>query len=112
MRTAVQTFINGMASGDAKTVWMYASEEDQAAFATEGAVYNAFAETFPAFTEAHSVSFEKSWQEGDTPFVELSLTDQAGNAYAATIGLWLDDAGDWKIVSLEVNAVTDQVALN
>jgi hypothetical protein len=58
------------------------------------------------------VTFQTAWQEGDTPFVELALTDQAGNEYAATIGLWLDDAGDWKVVSLEVNAVTDQVALN
>ena len=48
VRAAVATFIDGMTAGDAQTVWMFASEEDQAAFGTERAVYDAFAEVLPA----------------------------------------------------------------
>jgi hypothetical protein len=107
---ALTEFIRGMDEGDAKTVWMYASEEDQAAFETEDAVYEAFAEAFPAFTQAERVTFNSFRNEGDTPFVVLSMTDEAGEAYSADVGLWLDDAGDWKIVSLDIVAASEHVA--
>ena len=104
------TFIRGMAEGDAKTVWMYASEEDQMAFETEDAVLEAFADAFPALTEAQAVSFGSFRQEGDTPFAVVSFKDGSGNQYQAEVGLWLDDAGDWKVVSCEVTALSDRVA--
>ena len=110
VQTALRTFIRGMAEGDAKTVWMYASEEDQAAFETEDAVLEAFADAFPALTKAEDVKFDSFRNEGDTPFAVVSFTDENGNKYQADVGLWLDDAGDWKVVSCEVNAITDRVA--
>jgi hypothetical protein len=110
VQAAVQKFIGGMRAADADTVWMFASEEDQEAFATEQAVYDAFAETFPAFTRAAEVTFDKIWQEGDTPFVELSLRDVDGGNWQATIGLWLDDAGDWKIISCDLTAANQAIA--
>ena len=109
VRMAVESFIRGMSSGDAETVWMFASEEDQEAFATEAAVYEAFAETFPAFTQVAEVTFESFRQEGETPFVELSMTGKDGQRHRAAIGLWLDDAGDWEIVSCEVKPVSAPV---
>src|SRR5687768_3982097 len=47
VRSAVESFIRAMKNADAQTAWMFATEEDQEAFATEEAVYAAFAETFP-----------------------------------------------------------------
>jgi hypothetical protein len=110
VRAAVADFIDGMVQGDTETVWMYATEEDQAAFGTEAAVYNAFAEVFPAFAEAERAVFQRAWREGDTPFVQLSLTNSRGEMHVATIGLWLDDAGDWEIVSCDVRPATALVA--
>ena len=110
VREAVSNFIRGMAENDAETVWMYASEEEQMAFETEAATLAAYAEEFPALTQAQDVSFQSYREEGETPFVELSLRDADGNAYQATVGLWLDDAGDWKVISLDVNPVTDRIA--
>lgn len=107
---AATTFIRGMAAGDAQTVWLYASEEEQDAFATEADTYAAFAETFPALTDVKDVAITETWQEGDTPFIAASLTDSSGQSYLARIGLWLDDAGDWKVVSCDVQPTTAQVA--
>lgn len=110
VKSAITTFIRGMSDADAATVWMFASEEDQAAFATEQAVFAAFADTFPAFTKVSEVTFEEIWQEGDTPFAKLSMTDAAGDHYLATVGLWLDDAGDWKLISCDIKPVSDRIA--
>ena len=110
VRMAVESFIRGMSTADAKSVWMFASEEDQEAFGTEEAVYQAFAETFPAFTQVAEVTVLSFRQEGDTPFVELSMIGEGGENYRASIGLWLDDAGDWKVVSCEVKPVSDRIA--
>jgi hypothetical protein len=110
VRMAVETFIRGMSTADAKTVWMFASEEDQEAFETEDAVYQAFAETFPALTQVAAVTVESFSQEGDTPFVELSMTDANGQQHRASVGLWLDDAGDWKVISCDVKPASDRVA--
>ncbi len=107
---AVEHFIEGMAKSDLDAVWMFASEEDQDAFGTERAVYEAYAETFPAFTKAATVTFSRFWQEGDTPFVEVAMTDSKGAIYRATMGLWLDDAGDWKLISCDVKPLSDRVA--
>ncbi len=107
---AVATFIRGMAEADVETVWMFASEEDQDAFGTEQAVYDAFADAFPAFTHVEKVAFERFWQEGETPFVTLALTDAEGARYRATMGLWLDDAGDWELISCDVEPADDRIA--
>ena len=110
VQNAVQNFIRGMTEGDVKTVWMYASEEEQMAFETEEATYAAFVDAFPVLTEVKEVAFDSYRNEGDTPFVEVSLKDAKGNPYRATMGLWLDDAGDWKIISCDVKSTTDRVA--
>jgi hypothetical protein len=107
---AAASFIHSMSKGDAGAIWMFASEEEQEAFATEDAVLAAFAENFPALTQAKTVAVETVSQEGDTPFVQVSLADGEGNKYQASIGMWLDDAGDWKVVSLDVTSVSDRVA--
>lgn len=107
---AVVAFIRGMAERDVDTVWMFATEEDQDAFGTEQAVYDAFAEVFPAFTQADKVTFERSWQEGETPFVTLALTDGEGVRHRATMGFWLDDAGDWELISCQVDVADDRIA--
>ena len=109
MKNAVSRFLQGMASGDADAVWMFASEEEQDAFGTETAAYEAYADAFPALTRPQAVTFDKFWQEGDTPFVDITLT-QGSSAHRATMGFWLDDAGDWKLVSCEVKPATDLVA--
>jgi hypothetical protein len=110
VRTALADFVSGMAGADAERVWMYASEEDQAAFETEDAVYAAFAEAFPVLTKTREVSIEKIWDEGDTPFVRIRLTDVLGETYTADIGFWLDDAGDWKVVSCQIEPLEARVA--
>ena len=53
-------------------------------------------------TQVKDATVEAIRDEGDTPFVDLALTDASGNAYRATIGFWLDDAGDWKMISCEI----------
>ena len=109
-RDAAAAFVRSLAAGDAQAIWMFASEEDQDAFATEDAVLAAFAETFPALTQARSVTVDSMTQEGDTPFVQLSVADANGAQYKANVGLWLDDAGDWKVISCDVTPLTDRVA--
>jgi hypothetical protein len=110
VRSAVEAFIRGMKRADADEVWMFAGEEDQAAFQTEPALYAAFADAFPEFTRTQEVRFNKFWREGDTPFVQISLKDTDGNRYQAKLGMWRDDAGDWELVSCEVLPITDRVA--
>lgn len=110
VQAALENFIRGMATGDRNIVWAYASEEDQAAFETEAALYTAFAEDFPELTQAKDVRVQSFRNEGDTPFVKVTLRDADGNAYLADMGFWLDDAGDWKVVSLDIAPATDRVA--
>ena len=110
VREAAERFLRAMSAADAESVWMFASEEEHDAFGTEDAAYEAYADTFPALTHTHGVTFEKFWQEGDTPFVQVALTSGSTEAYRATMGLWLDDAGDWKIVSCDVKPISDLVA--
>jgi hypothetical protein len=110
VRDAAERFLLAMSAADAEAVWMFASEEEHDAFGTEETAYDAYADAFPALTRTHGVSFEKFWQEGDTPFVRVALTSGSTPEYSATIGLWLDDAGDWKIVSCDVKPVSDLVA--
>jgi hypothetical protein len=110
VENAAVTFVRAMRDGDVATVWMFASEEEQDAFGTEAEAYAANAEDFPVLKDARPIEFLRSWQEGDTPFVELSLVDNSGGEYRATMGFWLDDAGDWKLVSCDLKSVSDRVA--
>jgi hypothetical protein len=107
---SAEKFITGMADHNAAAVWMFASEEDQDAFGTEAEVYAAYQETFPEFATAREVTFTRFWQEGDTPFTQVLLGDGHGGASVATMGFWLDDAGDWKLVSCEVKPVSNRLA--
>jgi len=102
IRVATTEFIRGMRDADARTLWTFASEEDQEAFATKDAVLQAYVESFPILTQTQSATFERIAAEGDTKMVTLALRDKAGNAYNATIGLFLDDANDWKVVSCDI----------
>jgi hypothetical protein len=110
VQRAAATFIRAMASGDAAAVWMFATEEEHDAFGTEAAAYDAFAEAFPVLTTVERATFERAWREGDAPFVELTLEDDAGTRHRATMGFWRDDASDWKLISCDVNALSDRVA--
>ena len=110
VRQAIKILLGGMAQGDAGTVSSYASEEDQAAFATEDAVLTAFVDAFPELAEAEDVKFDSFREEGDTPFWLLSFRDDAGVKYRAEVGLWRNDAGDWKVVSCEVYALSDRIS--
>ena len=107
---SAEAFIEGMANRDASAVWMFASEEDQDAFGTEADVYAAYQETFPEFAQTKQVTFTRFWQEGDTPFTQVLLGDGLGSASVATMGFWLDDAGDWKLVSCDVKPASDRLA--
>ncbi len=109
-RMAAEAFVLAMAKAEAQAVWAYASEEDQEAFETEAAVYHAFADTFPALVEVVEVIFEASRQEGDTFFVEFSLTDKSGYQHRGFVGLWLNDAGSWKVVSCDVQPTSKHIA--
>ncbi len=109
-RMAAEGFILAMANSNAQAVWTYASEEDQDAFATEGAVYQAFAETFPVLVSVVEVRFETIEQEGDTSFVRVSVTDKDGERHDGSMGLWLDDAGSWKLVSFDVQRSAKHIA--
>jgi hypothetical protein len=109
VRDAIATFLRAMMSGDEDTVWMFASEEEQAAFATESATYAAYAEDFPVLTRVETFAVENMVQHGDTPFATVEVKDDDGMLYQATIGLWRDDAGDWKVISCEVTPGADHV---
>lgn len=106
----VKAFLTGMRDKDAAAVWKFASEEDQDAFQTERALYDAFAVTFPVLTQTREAFLQGVRTEGDTPFVQLVLTSDEGESYSAAIGFWLDDAGDWKVISCDITPATDQVA--
>ena len=99
-----------MASKDAATVWLYATEEEQDAFQTEQAMLEAYGEDFPVFTLATSAAAEREWQEGDATFVAVRVTDSHRNEYSATMGFWLSDANDWQLISCDVKPVSDRIA--
>lgn len=108
-RAAVR-FVNAMASKDAETVWLYATEEEQDAFQTEQAMLEAYGEDFPVLTLATSAAAKRKWLEGDATFVEVRLVDSYRNEYTATMGFWLSDAGDWQLISCDVKPVSNRIA--
>ena len=109
-RQAISVFLHGMAEADARTVWLFASEEDQAAFESEDAVLRAFVDAFPELTDAEEIKFDSFREEGDTPFWLLAFRDGSGVNHRAEVGLWRDDAGDWKVVSCMVYALQERFA--
>ena len=102
-------FVHALVRRETDTVWMFATEEEQDAFATEDAAYVAYAEAYPELTNAGVLTVQREWIDGDTPFIEFHLASP-GETYRVTMGLWRDDANDWKIVSCEVTALSDRVA--
>jgi len=110
VEAAAVTFIRAMESGDAATVWFYATEEEQDAFGTTQAMYDAYSEEFPVLTETKTATPEREWQEGDASFVEVKLVDAQRNQYSATMGFWLSDANDWQLISCDVTSLSDRVA--
>jgi hypothetical protein len=107
---ALERFLKGLATPDPAAVWMFASEEEQDAFGTEPDLYAAYAEAFPELVKAEHVTFTRFWEEGDTDFVQALLSDGSGGSNVATMGFWLDDAGDWKLVSCDVKSLSDLLA--
>ena len=105
--SAVGTFVEGMAQGDEDVIWMFASEEDQVAFGTESAVYDAYADAFPQLTDVASVHVGTVRDEGDTPFVPVVLQNNSGETWVADFGFWLNDAGDWTLISLDIKPASD-----
>jgi hypothetical protein len=110
VEAAAVTFIRAMGSGDAATVWFYATEEEQDAFGTTQAMYEAYREEFPLLTVAKSAAAEREWQEGDASFVEVKIVDAQSNQYSATMGFWLSDANDWQLISCDVKPLSDRIA--
>ena len=110
VENAAVTFIRAMQSGDVATVWLYATEEEQDAFGTEQAMYEAYSEDFPVLTLAKSAVPDREWQEGDASFVEVKVSDSYRNEYTATMGFWLSDASDWQLISCDVKPVSDRIA--
>ena len=104
---AVGTFIEGMAQGDEEIVWTFASEEDQAAFGTESAIYAAYVDAFPQLTDVAEVHVGTVRDQGDTPFVPVVLQDAAGETWIADFGFWKNDAGDWTLISLDIKPASD-----
>lgn len=110
VENAAVTFIRAMQSRDVATVWLYATEEEQDAFGTEQAMYEAYSEDFPVLTLAKSAVPDREWQEGDASFVEVKVSDAYRNEYTATMGFWLSDANDWQLISCDVKPVSDRIA--
>jgi hypothetical protein len=110
VQNAGMNFINAMQSRDMATVWLYATEEEQDAFGTEQAMYEAYSEEFPFLTLARSAIAEREWQEGDASFVEVKISDANHNEYTATMGFWLSDSSDWQLISCDVQPASDWVA--
>jgi hypothetical protein len=108
-RAAVR-FVSAMASKDAATVWLYATEEEQDAFQTEQAMLAAYSEDFPTLVIAKGAAAEREWREGNARFVLVRVTDSDHNEYRATMGFWLSDAGDWQLISCDVKPVSDRIA--
>ena len=99
-----------MQSRDVATVWLYATEEEQDAFGTEQAMYEAYSDDFPVLALAKSAIPGREWQEGDASFVEMKVSDAHRNEYTATMGFWLSDASDWQLISCDVKPVSDRIA--
>ena len=108
-QAAVATFVRGLSDGDAATVWRFATEEDQDYFATEPAVLHAFAKVFPPLAAAKDITFQSVSGAADSPSVQLGIVDRDGSKWHASFEMWLDDAGDWKILGCKVAPAAEGV---
>lgn len=109
-KAAARSFVQAMASGDEDALWTFASEEEHDAFQVKDAAFQAYAEEFPALTRAKEITVVRTWDEVETEFLALIVRDRNDRTYWAEIGLWLSDAGDWTVVSLDVKPTGDYVA--
>jgi hypothetical protein len=108
-RTAATNLIQSLASGDAATVWMFATEEEQEAFATEDEAYRAFVDAYPPLAFATKLAIESVTTDGDARVVTAYVTDQHGLEWRAQLGLWKSDAGDWKLVTCDIAPAPESV---
>jgi hypothetical protein len=109
-KSAAKGFVQAMASGDADALWMFASEEEHDAFQVKNVAFRAYAEAFPTLTRVKEVTVIRAWTEAEAEFLQLIVRDRDDRTYLTEMGLWLSDAGDWKLVSLEVKPTGDYLA--
>ena len=109
VRLVVETFVWGLSNGRADIVWKYATEEEQSGLQSEGAVLSAFKEAYPPLAHARDLVYKGTHTEGDVPFVSFYVKDKLGLQWLTTFGLYFDDAGDWRIVSLEITGAPGEL---
>lgn len=102
VRAAVSTFVWALSNGAEEALWSFAPEEEQESFGTAEAAYEAVSNAFPPLLYATELSFERIDTDGDLSTANLYVRDRIGLQWRAEIDLFLDDAGDWKIVGLAV----------
>ena len=101
-RTAAATFVWGLSNGHAEVVWQFATEEEQEAFATEAETYNVFVSAYPPLAYAKEMTFEGVTPDGGLQIVSIYVKDRLDLQWRASFGLWKDDAGDWKVMTLDI----------
>ena len=109
VRNVAETFVWGLANDRADVVWQYATEEEQAGLGTEGAVLTAFKEAYPPLAHAQDITFNGIQYEGEVPFVSFYVKDGLGLQWLATFGIEYDDAGDWRVVSLDIKGAPGEL---
>jgi hypothetical protein len=102
IRTAVSVFVWGLSNGVANAVWALAPEMEQDRLGTHQAVMDYFAEGNPAVRHAARMIFDGvTWQDG-LPVAEVYIVDRLGLQWRATFGLYRNAAGEWKIISTDI----------
>lgn len=109
-RLAAAQFVWGLSNGYAKVVWQFATEEEQDALATEDELYNVFAQAYPPIAYAKQMTFEAVSPDGELQMVSLYVKDRLNLQWRASFGLWKDDAGDWKVVTLSIEPAPGEFA--
>jgi hypothetical protein len=110
VKPVAKAFVQAMAAGDAEALWMFATEEEHDAFQVKQVAFDAYAEDFPVLTRAKEATVVRVWPEGDADFIAMIVRDRSDRTYWAEMGFWLDDAGDWKVISLDIKPTADYVA--
>jgi len=102
IRTVVSVFVWGLSNGVANAVWALAPEMEQDRLGTEQAVMDYFAEGNPPVRHAARMVFDGvAWQDG-LPVAQVYIVDRLGLQWRASFGLYRNAAGEWKIVSTDI----------
>ena len=109
IRQVAETFVWGLVNDRADLVWQYATEEEQAGLGTEDAVLTAFKGAYPPLAHAQDITFNGIQYEGEVPFVSFYVKDGLGLQWLATFGIEYDDAGDWRVVSLDIKGAPGEL---